>query len=327
MRHLQTLLKALVSLGLLAYLVYRAEPAKILAVFGKVSGFNGFIFILMAFIMAILSLLLMAFRWHILLHGYEARVRIPRLYGFYLIGLFFNNFLPTSIGGDVVRIYRLIKEIEDRTIAFSSVIIERMMGIAATLFLAIIALFFVSHEFHSNRLLYLAVALFITIIVFFFVLIRNRPFRLLLKIFDKFTIFKLGEKFNKLFEAVHYFREHWRYLVFVFLLSLASQSTVVLMNYSLALAFGIEVSLSYLFLVVPVTFVLTMLPSINGVGIRDLGYVSLLARVGVSNAAAISLSFMNLLIPMFISIWGAVLFVFQRKKIKIGEIDALETSI
>jgi hypothetical protein len=76
---------------------------------------------------------------------------------------------------------------------------------------------------------------------------------------------------------------------------------------------------------VTVTFVLTMLPSINGVGIRDLGYVTLLSKVGVSNAAAISLSFLNLLLPMVISIWGAVLFILQKRKSTVGEIDVYQT--
>ncbi|MBD3225190.1 MAG: flippase-like domain-containing protein [Caldithrix sp.] len=326
MKYVRTILKALVSLGLLGYLIYKAGPIQIMNILRQIADTNRLLLVLLAVGLGLIWILLMSVRWSFLLRGYGKPVAISKLYNFYLIGLFFNNFLPTSVGGDVMRVYRVIGEIEDRTIAFSGVIIERMMGIAATLFLAIIALFFVSHQFHSNKLLYLSVSMFILILVFFFLLIRNRPFYLLLKIFEKFTILKIGEKFNKLFEAVHYFKEHPRVLISTFLISLLSQSMVVLMNYILAKAFGLNVSLAYLFLVVPVTFVLTMLPSINGVGIRDLGYVSLLSRVGISNAAAISLSVMNLLVPMFISLWGAALFIFQKRKMKMGEIDAFESS-
>ena len=149
----------------------------------------------------------------------------------------------------------------------------------------------------------------------------------MVRIFEKVTFFKIGEKLSKLFEAIHFFKARRRILLYVFLYSLASQVSIILMNYYLVRAFNIQVDLIYLFLVVPVTFVMTILPSINGVGLRDLGYVSLLARVGVSDAAALSLSFMNLFIPMLISISGAVLFVIHKRKSNKGDYNVFETSL
>jgi hypothetical protein len=89
----------------------------------------------------------------------------------------------------------------------------------------------------------------------------------------------------------------------------------------------IEVSFSYLFVVVPVSFILTMLPSINGVGVRELGYVKLLGNVGVADAAAISLSFMNLIVPMLISISGAFLFVIQKKREQKEETNVISEQV
>lgn len=327
MRYLKHILKAVVSLGLISYLVYQADPQKILDVFVSIDSSKGFILLVTAFLLAVLSVYLMAYRWKILLNGYQIKTPVNRLFGFYLIGLFFNNFLPTSIGGDVIRIYKVVDDTDDRTIGFASVIIERIMGIAATLFMAIIALYYISQQFKSARLLYTSIILFLTISFFFFIMTRNRPFKLLLRLFDKFTLFKIGEKFNKLFEAIHFFKDRRRILAYVFIYSIFSQTAIVLMNYCIARAFNVNVELSYLFMVVPVTFVLTMLPSINGVGIRDLGFVSLLGRVGISNAAALSLSFMNLIIPMFISVWGGILFVIQKNKLKTGDIDAVKSSL
>ena len=75
------------------------------------------------------------------------------------------------------------------------------------------------------------------------------------------------------------------------------------------------------------TFIITMLPSINGVGVREYGFVFFLAAVNVSSAAAISLSVMNVLIPMFISVWGGLLFFTQRKNSKINEVKAIEKNL
>jgi uncharacterized protein (TIRG00374 family) len=327
MRHLKTAIRAFISLGLLAYLVYIADPVKISEVLVKVVQNAGLLNLGLALLAFLLAISMMTARWHILLRRYQMHWPFPQLFGFYLIGLFFNNFLPTSIGGDIYRVYKVSEDRKDRTVAIATIITERMLGIAATLFLAIVSLFFVSQYFHDERLLYISITLFLGISTFFFIMTRNRPFKLLLLIFNKITIFNIGERINKLFEAIHELRTRRRIFGYVFIFSVFSQMSVVFMNLFLARALSIQIDLGYLFLVVTITIVLTMLPSINGVGIRDLGYVTLLAKVGISNAAAISLSFLNLLLPMTISIWGAVLFIIQKRKSTVGEIDAYKTSI
>jgi glucose uptake protein GlcU len=82
-----------------------------------------------------------------------------------------------------------------------------------------------------------------------------------------------------------------------------------------------------MFLVVPITIILSMMPSINGIGFRDGGYVILLAKVGVSKAAALSLSFLTLFIPILISISGGILFMLQKKIVREEEVKIVEKSI
>lgn len=325
MRYVKNIAKAAISISLLLYLIIKADPQKVIDVLLGINSLAGFSYLGLGMLFTVLAVGLMSLRWQVLLKFYGSQIEFNRLMGFYLIGMFFNNFLPTSIGGDVMRIYKVNQETNDRTVSFASVIIERMLGIAATLLLAIVALFLVSQRFHSRRLLITSVVLFVAIIAFFALIIHNRPFKIILHLFDKFTFFNIGEKFNKLFEAIHHFSARRRVLGYAFLFSISSQISIVLMNYFVARALGLNIDLSYLLMVVPVTFVLTMLPSINGVGIRDLGYVSLLNRIGVPDAAALSLSFMNLVLPMILSIWGAVLFIVQKKK-DVGGADAIETT-
>jgi len=324
MRHLKTIIKAVISIVLFSYLVYTSDQARIVEILGNIYKLNGILYLSLAVIAGLLSIFLMTIRWQIILKQYDQHFSLKTLFEFYLIGLFFNNFLPTSIGGDIIRIYKVVGDNEDRTAGFASVILERVLGIASTLFLAITSLYYVSHYFEDDRILYTSVILFCMIVGFFILVTRKKPFEFLLSLFDKFTLLKIGEKITKLIEAFYFLKEKRKVFIWVFVLSFFSQALIVLMNYAIVLAMDIEVDLMYLFLVVPVTFMLTMLPSINGVGIRDGGYVFMLAKVGVSRAAAISLSFMNVLIPMVISLWGAVLFFTQRKKITMSEVEAIE---
>ena len=327
MRVFKTALKAAISLGLFSYLVWIADPHQVISVLGSVYSGGRLVYIFLAVCAGMLSIVFLSYRWKLILSHFGKDFSLHRLYGVYLMGMFFNNFLPTGIGGDIVRIYRVTDYGLDRTRAFSSVVIERLLGIASTLFLSIIALYFVSYYYKDTDVLFLAVALLLLIFAFFFLITRNRPFKFLLRLFEKVTLLHIGERINKLIEAVHLLKTRRRIIFYVFGLSVLNQSSIVLMNLALVHAFGLQVDLLYLFLAIPLTFILTMLPSINGVGFRDGGFVFLLGKVGISKAAAISMSFMNVIIPMFLSIAGGIMFFMQRKQNREKEIEAIEENL
>ncbi len=327
MRLLKTLLKVAISLGLFSYLVWVSDPKQILTILGNVYHQDRLAWVWYSVILGFVSVWFLAWRWQVVLRAFGYDYDKTSLYGIYLVGMFFNNFLPTSIGGDIVRIYRIADDTEERTLAFSSVIIERLLGIASTLFLSILALLYVSRFYSDKRLMIISVILFAAIIIFFALMFRDTPVAFMLRMFDKLTLLRIGEKMNKMIQSIHLLKNNPGILFSVFVLSTLSQAAIVLMNYTLVRAFDLKVGVVYLFLVVPVTFLLTMLPSINGVGFRDGGYIFFLSKVGVANAAAISLSFMNVIIPMFISVIGGILFMVQRKKSKIREIAAIEESL
>ena len=98
------------------------------------------------------------------------------------------------------------------------------------------------------------------------------------------------------------------------------QMLVIAMTYLLSLGLALQISLGYLLLVVPITFLISMLPSINGLGVREGGYVFFLGKIGISKAAALSLAFLVVLIPFIFSLLGGLLFLSNKRKIKIGEL-------
>jgi uncharacterized protein (TIRG00374 family) len=319
MRYVKTIIKALISLSLLAYLIYSADPHKIAEAFIKILRTDGIFYLILSLGLAALSMLTLSVRWKILLLVYNIKVKLNKLYSYYLIGLFFNNFLPTSIGGDIVRIMKIVRISDDKTQGTASVIIERIVGMMSTLIMATLALLIIYNQFRNQKLLIVSFVLLSILVLFFMSIISERIFSVLKKILNKITVFEVGDKLIKLFEAIHVFRNSQDVLFKIVALSFLSQTIVVFLNYSLVLALELPVNLSYLFVVIPVTFLLTMLPSINGIGIREGGYVFLLGKVGVSGAGAISLSFMNLLCFIFLSLIGALLFVFEKRHENINE--------
>jgi uncharacterized protein (TIRG00374 family) len=327
MSHLKTIIKAVLSLGLLGYLIYIADPIKILEVLDHVWYENGIIYILIAAGLFLLSLLVLSFRWQILVSGYGLKIPTRTLFKYYLIGLFFNNFLPTGIGGDVLRIYNLIQSSGDRTISFASVMTERLLGISSTLILALISILLLRDEFQTNMVLYIVIAMIALVILFFTIAFSKKLAAPIEKLNAKLTFFRLGERIQKFLDAIRYYSDSKVVYLKIFAVSVLGQVLIIVKAYCLALALGIEVSLVYMFLVVPISIILSMLPSINGIGFRDGGYVILLAKVGVSKAAALSLSFLTLFIPILISIAGGILFMLQKKVAREKEVEIVEKSI
>jgi glycosyltransferase 2 family protein len=324
---LKTILKIVFSLGLLSYLIYQANPEKILSILSRIWTGGHFNYIVFAIIAFTISILVYAYRWQILLKGYNVKIGLFKLFMFYLIGLFFNNFLPTGIGGDITRIYNLIQEAGDRTIGFASVMIERLLGIMSTLILTLLSLIWLSGSFSTNRVLYINIILLILIILFFYLVFnRKYPDSLAIKV-KKIKWLKFGERVDKLFESIRYFQNKKLVFLKVILVSLIAQALVIIMHYYCVLALNLDVSLLYLFLVVPITFLLTMLPSINGLGVRDGGFVVMLGKKGISTAASLSLSFLAIIVPMIVSIAGAILFVIQKRNSKIEDIKNVEKII
>lgn len=323
----KTVIKGLLSLVLLSYLIYIAEPSKILQETSNIWRDGGITYFICALIVFVIALFALAIRWRILILGYGLNTSVSSLFKFYLIGLFFNNFLPTGIGGDVLRIYNLIQDSGERTIGFASVLTERLLGVVSTLILALFSICVMYRDIENLLLLYIAIGLLISIVIFFIIIFNERLFKIIITLISKMKIFRLGERINKFLEAIHYYRDKKIIYVRVLLVTLSAQILLISMTYFLALSLKISVTPIYLFFVVPVIFLLTILPSINGIGFRDGGYVILLGKVGVSKAAALSLSFLTLFIPMVISIVGGILFLLQKRNTKLEEMKVVEEII
>ncbi len=327
MSHLKTILKAVLSIGLLGYLIYIADPLKILEVLDHVWYENGLIYLIVAAVLFLISLFVLSIRWQILVKGYGLKIPIFTLFKYYLIGLFFNNFLPTGIGGDVLRIYNLIQSSGDRTISFASVMTERLLGISSTLILSLIAIILMRDEFRTNLVLYIVIGMILMVILFFSIAFSKKLATPIERITEKITHFRLGERIQKFLDAIRYYSDSKIIYIKILAVSLLGQVLIIVKAYFLAMALGIEVTLIYMFLVVPISIILSMLPSINGIGFRDGGYVVLLAKIGVSKAAALSLSFLALFIPMLISIAGGILFMLQKKTEREKEVEIVEKGI
>jgi uncharacterized membrane protein YbhN (UPF0104 family) len=128
------LARLIVSAGVLAWLAWRIEWRPIAEAFARVN----FGFCLLALFVYCLAQVVSSVRWKLLARPLGFHEPLPRYVSLYFIGMFFNLFLPTSMGGDVVRGWYLGNS-SARALAFLSVVSERFAGLLALMLVASLA--------------------------------------------------------------------------------------------------------------------------------------------------------------------------------------------
>jgi uncharacterized membrane protein YbhN (UPF0104 family) len=134
-RKLRRWLRPLFGLGLLAFLLWRVDWQELTHIVSQASlGYVG-----VALLIELLNVLPRVLRWRALLLTQGTREPFLRLFSIYLVGSFFNNFLPSNVGGDSVRMLRLGQLTGQGADAVSSVLVERLCGLFAVLLMGAVA--------------------------------------------------------------------------------------------------------------------------------------------------------------------------------------------
>src|SRR5512138_1956821 len=125
-------LKLVISVGLLVVLLRRADLAQIADALRHANVM--WIALALAIYAAVLAV--SAWRWDMLLAAQDVRVPFPRLIESFLVATFFNNFLPSNVGGDVIRIADTAKPAGSKTAATTVVLLDRGIGLLGLFLIA-----------------------------------------------------------------------------------------------------------------------------------------------------------------------------------------------
>jgi uncharacterized protein (TIRG00374 family) len=296
-------LRAAASGALLALIFWRFGTAEVLATLrGADAGW-----IALSAALVVLALWVSAWKWGVLLCAHGLCVPVRRLFGSYLIGLFFNNFLPSNIGGDVVRVHDVGRITGRPAVAAASVIGERLLAGLALALTAAGALLFnatASRQVGGSVALVLAVFAGLSALVASS-RVRARAGRLVPWLRGSVVgrvAGHMGEAFGDR-QAV----------AKVLALSFAFQAVVVLVGWTTLLAVGAPVTLAACFAFIPIISALQLVPiSLNGLGVREGAYVFFFGTIGVAAGQAVAASLLFGLVVTAVSLAGGVLFVARR---------------
>ena len=293
-----------ISVLLVAYVLYRSDPRSVLeAAKGVQPGW-----LLLAFLLHVPGYLVSSWRWQILLRAQGIRIRFTRLLALYLVGTFFNLFLPTQVGGDIMRIIHSSNRGESRAVPAMVILVERTIGVVTLMFLALGAALFGFGGGGRQVLVLIILAVLCAVALVVFLLFHPCVEKGRGKVVAMRMPEIVREKGQKLYGALHAYGSRKKSLLAALGLSFVLQILVIVHYFFIGVGLGINAHLPDFFLVVPMVHLVTAIPiSLGGLGVRELTFVALLGTLGVpsSQATALSLIYFVLVVPYGL-IGGAV---------------------
>ncbi len=294
------------SIGLLVLLYRKTPVAEIGAVIGNVDVRFFFPIALLLLANTVLS----ALKWYLFLRSDGVEIPLSTLTVTYLIGSFYNLFLPSNIGGDGYRIYDIARKSREGVRSAASVFADRFSGFLALVFLSLTASVPVTARLHDPRFILLPLVIFLGLLVIVWALFRQTPARWFLQVtrLDRFDA--LRRLCDKFFLSFATYGRNRRLLCQVMLISFAFQLSVVTVVYLLALSLHVSISYFYFLAFVPLITLLEALPiSIYGIGIRDAGYVFFFSWAGMGNLQTRSLALLFLAVTVVYALIGGLFYL------------------
>ena len=292
---------------MLAVLIWRVPDVDVSEVLPELTLRTG-LWLAVAAALTLGAIVLSALRWQRVLDVLGLQAGLRRLVSHYLAGQFVSNVLPTTIGGDVLRVSRLSKETGESPKTFASVVLERLTG---WLVLPIISVagFLVNPPLqHLGRATQVALGLaFVTLLALCILLYAVADQRIGGR-------FEARDGWRRFAAAVHLGLDRLKHqpaaAANVLLVGFAYQFVLVLAAVAAAQALGVRpAGLTALLAFFPAVAIAQVLPiGISGLGVREGAFVLFLGPLGVASQDAIALGLLLYLLNLGVSLLGAPAF-------------------
>ena len=304
--------KVLVSIGLISWLLSRADLGQIWHTIQTAD----YALLMVAFVMFFIGYILAARRWQILLAALGVPARLLTLIQSFSIAILFNNFLPSTIGGDAYRMYDSFRLGAGKSRAVAVVFIDRVVGLSALILLAFTVSLFAAEVAKQIPLLrlFLAGAMFGILILTWIVFGSGGKVLMRLTGGSSPPMKIIHGIMGKLYYGFQLFEGRSDVLLKAVGLSLLLQINVVIHCLIIAKALQIEVPVVAMFIIIPLSYLIMTAPiSINGIGLRESVFVFFFGLYGVAPELALAFSFISFGMILAQGVVGGIVFMFRRR--------------
>jgi glycosyltransferase 2 family protein len=306
-RPVRITLQVLVSAGVLAYLIWQINLGQTIDLIASSNGW----YLLASYLIFLATTVGMAWRWKALLASKGIHEPLSWLTKIYFVGYAAGQVLPTSIGGDTVRIAAHARRRPDaKAEAAGAVLMERVLGSAGTLVLVAIGLVLAIGRYNDIReIVILELALSAGLAVALALMFSRRTNTWLQ---ERGGTRRLARGFRSLWEALHGYRSQPRALLLVLGATVVIQFIRIICIWLCGEAVGLDVSPLVYIVMGPLLFLVMLIPfTINGLGVREAFFIAFLGRFGVDADAAFATGFLFYAVTVASSIPGGAIMIWD----------------
>ena len=308
------LAKVLVSAGLLAFLFSKISVSQLFTLVRELDAG----YMTAAVVLFLASNIIGGYQWHALLRSSGVRIPLHRTIRVYFVGLFFNNFLPASIGGDTVKVYDVSRIGSNVFQVVAVTMLDRIIGIFSLCLLAAVSVLALL-KYRSMDTMWPYLVVFIACMIpaagFYIVKPLGRSIRWVVRLLLPPS---WGTGGSRILGYLGEFRSKKTLILGLMLLSVVIQTMRVVTHVLVALALGVRVDpvVGGLFFVFVPLLSLAMIPpvTINGLGIREGLGIVLFASAGIGKTDAFAIEFLTYAVSVVISLLGLAFFVGKRRE-------------
>jgi len=302
-------IQLIISAGLLFFLL---KIINVRQAAGLLSRINIWFFLLLILLIT-LDRIFMAYKWHLLLRIKNIEITAGSAVKSYYFATFASFFLPTTVGGDLVRVYKMRREKQNGTEIASSIIIERMLGFIASAFVAVIGVLLLISLMGIGLWKFFWLVLLI-LLVFAAILFLSFKLHFIERIRRKGNgklSFLLG-KLQGIYKSYREYSGHKKLLFIFFVFSCIEQLAPVVGNYIASCALGLSIPFLYFLAVIPVAQLFNRIPvSFNGIGVSECLLVYFFNLLALNKTAAFTIGITGH-IGIFISVLPVMVYYWAR---------------
>jgi uncharacterized protein (TIRG00374 family) len=308
---LRAVLQIGIGIGALALLVVKSDTRALIEAL-KLTRTS---YLPLAVLASITVTWLMAYRWRAILAVRGPRLRTGGLFMYYLIGIFFMNFVPGGgVSGDVARLIYVDRVVRDKPFVLSTLVYERLVGLFVLLLIGLGATVASRSMRPEGRFIYFAegaLALgFLATAALMSEFATSRAARLIRVLAKRVRMERLGDAASRTLEAISELRKHRGMILTTILVSVIIRVVWSLGCYVVALAMGLPLSMLVVFAFISIVDLVRMLPiSIGGIGVREWVLVALFANVGLAREQALMFSFLAFAPVLLNAIAGGLIYI------------------
>jgi uncharacterized protein (TIRG00374 family) len=269
----------------------------------------------LAFSLHAFGLFASAYRWQILAHAQGDEVPLGFLAKSYLVAQFFNNFLPTRFGGDIVRIWDGSRYSRSLVKSSAIVLVDRFSGVIVLFLMAVIASLFRLDMAREIPVIWVSLLLGLLglglIAVFFLPVFARLVASLRLRGF----LDRLRGKALLFRETILLYRTRKRAFLRATFWALLLQLNVILYYFLIGLALHLRIHFLDYFIFIPVVLVIQLIPiTINGLGLREGSYIEIFKYYRITPQAAVSFSLVDVAFNLVLGFVGGIIYVSRKSR-------------